>query len=346
MNTEEGLLAGICSHPHDDTPRLVYADWLDENGQPERAEFIRVQCELAAREATMLDEPCRCVATAESLLAYQRGEYCAPCERRLRPIERLLDRGREFLKVYGNEWSRPVCVQVGGIDALGPDSDGWFYSSTGNEPCWRFGRGFPAELRCTWADWLEESGPAIMRTISQVELMGEVPVPVLRMADTGEFLASLNGRSHKAMPLALTDNELLAAWCAGEWPGVTFRIPLRIPSTSQIGEYRTTFLFSQRPTEPPFHEAVGSINDAPWAGFAPRTIRLEEVRVEANGPAAIVPCRFTIHAHGSFEPPEIVDQRSGRRTLLEGFHRYADFNAIFPGAHALEIQDRRETTIL
>ena len=25
---------------------LIFADWLEENGQAERAEFIRVQCEL------------------------------------------------------------------------------------------------------------------------------------------------------------------------------------------------------------------------------------------------------------------------------------------------------------
>ncbi len=31
---------------YDDTPRLVFADWLDERGDPDRAEFIRVQCEL------------------------------------------------------------------------------------------------------------------------------------------------------------------------------------------------------------------------------------------------------------------------------------------------------------
>ena len=29
------------------TPRLTYADWLDENGQPEYAEFIRLQCQAA-----------------------------------------------------------------------------------------------------------------------------------------------------------------------------------------------------------------------------------------------------------------------------------------------------------
>jgi uncharacterized protein (TIGR02996 family) len=31
----------------DDAPRLIYADWLDEHGDPERAAFIRVQCERA-----------------------------------------------------------------------------------------------------------------------------------------------------------------------------------------------------------------------------------------------------------------------------------------------------------
>src|SRR5690242_12658735 len=47
MSDEKALLSAIWAHPHEDTPRLVYADWLQEHGQPERAEFIRVQIELA-----------------------------------------------------------------------------------------------------------------------------------------------------------------------------------------------------------------------------------------------------------------------------------------------------------
>jgi uncharacterized protein (TIGR02996 family) len=46
----DALLAAICANPEEDTPRLMFADWLDENGDPERAEFIRLQCELAAFE--------------------------------------------------------------------------------------------------------------------------------------------------------------------------------------------------------------------------------------------------------------------------------------------------------
>lgn len=47
MSDDAAFLAMICAHLDDDGPRLVYADWLDEQGQAARAEFIRVQCKLA-----------------------------------------------------------------------------------------------------------------------------------------------------------------------------------------------------------------------------------------------------------------------------------------------------------
>lgn len=46
MTDGEALLAAILANPADDTARLVYADWLQEQGEEERAKFIRVQCEL------------------------------------------------------------------------------------------------------------------------------------------------------------------------------------------------------------------------------------------------------------------------------------------------------------
>ena len=45
--SEAGFLQDIHAHPEDDTPRLIYADWLDDNHQPARAQFIRLQCRLA-----------------------------------------------------------------------------------------------------------------------------------------------------------------------------------------------------------------------------------------------------------------------------------------------------------
>ena len=42
---EATLLSAIHDAPRDDGPRLAYADWLDKHGQPEYAEFIRLQCQ-------------------------------------------------------------------------------------------------------------------------------------------------------------------------------------------------------------------------------------------------------------------------------------------------------------
>jgi uncharacterized protein (TIGR02996 family) len=47
----DAFLRAILDDPDDDAPRLVYADWLDEHDDPERAEFIRIQCALAASTA-------------------------------------------------------------------------------------------------------------------------------------------------------------------------------------------------------------------------------------------------------------------------------------------------------
>jgi uncharacterized protein (TIGR02996 family) len=46
---ERAFLQAIIADPDDDLPRLVYADWLEENGDPDRAEFIRLQIERARR---------------------------------------------------------------------------------------------------------------------------------------------------------------------------------------------------------------------------------------------------------------------------------------------------------
>lgn len=39
------LLQNIIEEPEDDGLRLIFADWCDDNGEPERAEFIRAQIE-------------------------------------------------------------------------------------------------------------------------------------------------------------------------------------------------------------------------------------------------------------------------------------------------------------
>ena len=50
MTDGEALRHEVVARPADDTLRLIYADWLDENGRPDRAAFIRAQVEAAQAE--------------------------------------------------------------------------------------------------------------------------------------------------------------------------------------------------------------------------------------------------------------------------------------------------------
>ena len=47
MASEQAFLQAILDDPEADAPRLVFADWLEEHGDSDCAEFIRLQCELA-----------------------------------------------------------------------------------------------------------------------------------------------------------------------------------------------------------------------------------------------------------------------------------------------------------
>ena len=99
---EAALLKAIVAHPDEDTPRLVYADWLDEAGDHARAEFIRLSVagefdQAAANTAALFLEahrerflrvPCeRCGGTGEywvptnrSPLFEQMKVRCAACD--------------------------------------------------------------------------------------------------------------------------------------------------------------------------------------------------------------------------------------------------------------------------
>jgi uncharacterized protein (TIGR02996 family) len=60
----KAFLQSIVETPDDDTPRLIYADWLDDQGDADRAEFIRLQCSLGNQPVPNTEETLR----AEDLL--------------------------------------------------------------------------------------------------------------------------------------------------------------------------------------------------------------------------------------------------------------------------------------
>lgn len=66
------LLSAITADPSNDTPRLAYADYLEEQGDPERAEFIRTQVTLA--RLSRWDRQAKLLRLQERLLLIRNGE--------------------------------------------------------------------------------------------------------------------------------------------------------------------------------------------------------------------------------------------------------------------------------
>ncbi len=87
MNASD-FLREIIASPDDDVPRLVYADWLDDQDDP-RGEFIRVQFELARLPK---DDPSRerlRVREAELLHAHEQSWVAEACEQSWAQLDEL-----------------------------------------------------------------------------------------------------------------------------------------------------------------------------------------------------------------------------------------------------------------
>ncbi|WP_439620807.1 ribosomal protein L7/L12 [Gemmata sp.] len=76
MPDEAAFLDALAANPADDTARLVYTDWLDEHGEPYKAEYLRLVVALARAETDYArDQPdvARTLALAEALPADWRA---------------------------------------------------------------------------------------------------------------------------------------------------------------------------------------------------------------------------------------------------------------------------------
>jgi uncharacterized protein (TIGR02996 family) len=96
MTQDEVFREDIARNPADDTPRLIYADWLEEHGgkaEAARAAFIRASCRLAG---LLLDDPARLALEDEcaDLLAEHGDEWTAP----VRGIARRWEFCRGFIE--------------------------------------------------------------------------------------------------------------------------------------------------------------------------------------------------------------------------------------------------------
>ena len=115
MSDEDALLAAIRAHPDEDTPRLIYADWLQENGHAERAEFIRLQCLPDAdesqqmREAELEERNRAKWLTGLPQFVGARWDFRRGFPEHLDvPVEPFMDRYHRFVAV---PWVRSLCLQ-------------------------------------------------------------------------------------------------------------------------------------------------------------------------------------------------------------------------------------------
>ena len=115
------LCLAVIRQPEDDLPRLMAADWLEEHGQPERAEFIRVQIELTKQPTPALILREKSLWNQPEVGAMWSLEIC-PC---LLSITFDSWSGSAFLG-----WSRLPMTDI------------------------RFRRGFPDNVRTTALHWL------------------------------------------------------------------------------------------------------------------------------------------------------------------------------------------------
>jgi uncharacterized protein (TIGR02996 family) len=88
---DEPFLRAICANPADDAPRLVFADWLDEHGETDRARFIRLHIDLARRpDAARIEGHCERLfqANCEKWVAALPGTAALWAEFAVSPVPR------------------------------------------------------------------------------------------------------------------------------------------------------------------------------------------------------------------------------------------------------------------
>jgi uncharacterized protein (TIGR02996 family) len=101
--TEQDFIDAILAEPDDDVPRLIYADFLEERGNP-RSDFIRLQVELA----TLAPPPRR------------NRMYGNPVPQPRDPrdaahFRRLWERQMNLLLTHCAEWVEPLIGQATGV---------------------------------------------------------------------------------------------------------------------------------------------------------------------------------------------------------------------------------------
>jgi uncharacterized protein (TIGR02996 family) len=77
MDAQRGFLEAVRESPEDDLHRLAWADWLDDNGQPDRATFLRASVQASHQEITA-PRRAELEEEAETLLDRHERQWLGP----------------------------------------------------------------------------------------------------------------------------------------------------------------------------------------------------------------------------------------------------------------------------
>lgn len=150
-DTLAALHRAVVIAPADTAARLVYADCLEDNGQWERAEFIRCQIEIekingrSSAGCSMLpDNTC---SGFNNLMARMRGHEPAWCSSCL-PKVQLLEREEELFFANRHIWGRDLPSLLG--------------DATNELSIWR--RGFVELVTCSLDAWQQHGAAVVAAT--------------------------------------------------------------------------------------------------------------------------------------------------------------------------------------
>ena len=169
---EHALLRAVLDAPDDDLPRLAYADVLEERGDDARAEFVRVQLELARLRRLGCHEGEECDAT----------DQCAECGREVEAI-RLEYREREMFTSHADSVMWQDGSVVFGVTLPGR-VNGWSPTQvscrlpTGEEARLLFRRGFVERVEMPTDAFLAHAKALFSRhPVTEVMLADREPYP-------------------------------------------------------------------------------------------------------------------------------------------------------------------------
>lgn len=226
-DTGLSLLAGVLADPRDDAARLVYADWLEERGQPgdrERAEWIRWV--VGPPTAAPHTFPAGMRAAVDVVLdGFHTARHTVVIAPRLDRVSYGIHRGFvSHVTCSAADWLAhadalvwrpgqtepcPVCDGCGGNVGFGPGDD------------------FPC-ARCGGTSSVPRPVPATAHPITAVTLT-TVPQVLFRGRDHYAFLPLPDGRRYARADVGRVEDvglrAVAVAMLAAEWPGVAFDLP-------------------------------------------------------------------------------------------------------------------------